>query len=71
MSELNERLVYLLQWHIKNPSAHRDYDNDTIDQTWSKGFDHGYEAGRLALIKEIIGLNEYDRIVIKVRNENR
>ena len=69
MSELNERLVYLLKWHIKNPAPRRDFDNDTIDQTWSKGFDHGYEAGRIALIKELIGVVEYDRIVAKVRNE--
>lgn len=71
MNETIERLVYVLKWHIKNPAEHRDFDNDTIDQTWSKGFDHGYEAGRIALIKELIGICEYDKIVAQVRNENR
>ena len=69
MSELNERLIYVLKWHIKNPEPRRDFDTDTIDETWSKGFGHGYESGRMALIKEIIGLSEYDRIVKEVKNE--
>ena len=71
MTELNERLVYLLEWHLKIPSLRRDFDNDSMDETWSKGYDSGYDSGRMALIKEIIGLSEYDRIVTKVKNENR
>lgn len=71
MTELNERMCYLLEWHIKNPSTRRDFDNETVDQAWSKGYDSGYDSGRIALIKEIIGLSEYDRIVTKVKNENR
>jgi hypothetical protein len=69
MNETNERLVGVLKWHLKNPSPRRDFDNDTIDQTWSKGFDSGYESGRLSLIKELVGTVEYDRIVAKVKNE--
>lgn len=69
MTELENHLKGVLRFHIRNAAPRRDIDNDSIDDTWSKGFDHGYESGRLSLIRDIIGLSEYDRLVNEARNE--
>lgn len=69
MDETTERLESVLRFHLKHMAPCRDFDNDTIDQTWSKGFDHGYESGRMSLIKDLIGTVRYDQILNEVRNE--
>ena len=52
-----------------NPASSRDFDKDNPDQAWHKGFDQGYEKGRMSLIQEILAMIEMDKIKEMVDNE--
>ena len=55
ISTIETELKRLVLWHKNNRSLCGTPEEETNEQAWSRGFNAGYESGRLSLIKELLG----------------
>jgi len=65
IASIESELKSLVLWHFSNKAVISGPDDESKEQAWSRGFNAGYESGRLALIEDLLGKIE----ILKLREE--